>query len=346
MEDSWHLPSPASARIRAAAIAAVRAWQCAEAFDAALLYGSAAWGDADEGSDGDVMLLHKGAGVWDEVTRVRDDASGLHFDVVRASWNAFERGVAGGWWLPRLACGLVLLDTGQRLALAAAPARRAWRDPVRRRERAVTALGSAPECGTGPGLVDAWRQAAISAAHAVLLARGVPPSGHHLLSRLHAAAGRSAVEALVEGLALPRSADEAMARHAAAMELLAWARGLVAGLPLAGQEPSQLQLIRFALSEDAHAAAVDAAAGWRRQRAWAQWGLVSRDLARIAVLRNVAPVVGVPPEPAAFAAWLGAHAPSLVTTWWEALGLRAGAEGDRLAAQRAHSTLAALINKV
>ncbi len=111
-------PTPESERIRAAAFAAVRAWRDAEGFDAALLYGSAAWGDASEGSDGDVMLLFDRDGVWEDVVRVHEPASGLHFDVVRASWAAFERGLAGGWWLPRLAAGVILLDFGHLARLA------------------------------------------------------------------------------------------------------------------------------------------------------------------------------------------------------------------------------------
>lgn len=332
-----------SDRIRAAASVAVKAWWAAERFDAALLYGSAAWGDAQPGSDGDVMLLFGDPSQRDEVVRVRDGPSRLYFDVIRVTWDSFDRGVAGGWWLPRLACGAVLLDQAGHLAHRTVAARAAWSDPAARAARAAKALGPDPELGTGRGPLDAWPQATVAAAQAVLLDRGVPPSGHHLLSRLFLAGGQAAVDALVDGLALPRTAEDAAARHAAALTLLNWARTFAtAEMARPDLGTRQAELLRFAFSEATLAEANAGAALWRRSGGWAQWGLASRDLARITVLRNVAPLLGVPAEPATLGAWLVDHAPALASTWWQALGLAGWSQGAVGAAKRARRVLAAL----
>lgn len=335
-----------SDRIRAAAVVGVKAWWAAERFEAALLYGSAAWGDARPGSDGDVMLLFGDPGQREEVARVHDGTSDLYFDVVRADWDSFDRGVAGGWWLPRLACGAVLLDRAGHLAHRTLQARAAWSDPAARAARAAGALGSDPEPGTGRASLDAWHQATIAAAHAVLLDRGVPPSGHHLLSRLFLAGGQTAVDVLVDGLALPRSAEDAAARHAAALTLLNWARAF-ATAEMARPDPGtrQAQLLQFAFSEATLAEANAGAALWRQSGEWAQWGLASRDLARITVLRNVAPLLGVPAEPAALATWFVEHAPALASGWWRALGLANCSPAALGAAKRARRALAALLGQ-
>ena len=339
-------PTPESERIRAAAFAAVRAWRDAEGFDAALLYGSAAWGDASEGSDGDVMLLFDRDGVWEDVVRVHEPASGLHFDVVRASWAAFERGLAGGWWLPRLAAGVILLDFGH-LARLAMEARLQWRDPAARAARAAAAVGTGPQPaddGTGPAAVDSCRQATLSAAHSLLLARGVPPSGHHLLTRLRTTAGQLAVDTLAEGVGLPSAPEGARAQHDAAMALLRWARGVASAAAVAegGSSAVAGQALRFGLSPDTVEEVEAGAAAWQRQGAWGQWGLASRDLARIAVLRNVAPLLGVPAAPDALAVWLTEHEPRLLPVWWEALGCKTWGAAHIAAAMRARATLTAL----
>ena len=333
--------SPASARIRSAALDAVRRWRVVRAFDAALLYGSAAWGDADDGSDADVMLLYDRGDQWTEVTRLRDDTAepALSFDVVHASWPAFAHGVAGGWWLARLAAGVVLWDGDQRLAQMSAEAQAAWSDPRARAARADQATGHAPEPGTDAAAGDAWYLAVVAAAQAVLLAHGVPPSGHHLLGRLQGVAGEAAVHALIAGAGLPRTGAAAAERHAAAVCLLRWARGVADG-PRPDLSEAQTQMIRFALSAETESAVETAAQAWRVRRAWAQWGLASRDLARIAVLRNVAPLLAVRPEPAALGAWLCANAPRLAPLWWEALGLAAWTPSDLAESREARRQLA------
>ncbi len=322
-------PTPESARIRAAAAAAIPAWRDAERFDAALLYGSAAWGDAGPASDGDVMLL--------------SDRDGVGDDVVRASWAAFARGLAGGWWLPRLACGVILLDDG-RLGRLGVDARLPWRDPGARAARAAAAMGPEPpaEGTAGPAAIDGCRQAVVSAAHAALLARGVPPSGHHLLGRLRAAVGPDAARALADGGALPRGREDAASRHDAAMALLRWARGVASEAAGPGSGAAAAQALRFGLSAETVEEAERAGAAWRREVAWGQWGLVSRELVRITVLRNVAPLLGVAAEPGALAAWLDGHEPPLLALWWEALGSKTWEAGDIGAALRARAALAQL----
>lgn len=333
-----------SDRIRTAASITVKAWWPAERFDAALLYGSAAWGDSEPGSDGDIMLLFSDpGGQRDELVRVRDATSHLYFDVVRATWDSFDRGVAGGWWLPRLACGAVLLDQKGRLAQRAVEARVAWSDPAARASRAAEALGSDPGPGTGCGHLDAWHQATLAAAHAVLLDGGVPPSGHHLLSRLFLAGGEVAANALIDGMELPRTAEDAAAQHAATIKLLNWARTCATGdVARLNMETRQAQLLRFAFGEATLAEANARAALWRDSGEWAQWGLASRDLARITVLRNVAPLLGVPAQPAALGAWFFDHAPTLVFAWWQALGVATWSQAGMAAASRARRVLARL----
>jgi len=335
-------PTAASGRIRGAAAAAVTRWRGTDGFEGALLYGSAGWGDAGDGSDADVMLLYDRPDVWSEVRRLRDPVSDLSFDVESASWSALARGVAGGWWLPRLVGGRVLLDPTGRLAALRRTAWREWDAAESRAARVEAALPRLPGGDTGPGSADAWRQAVCAAAQGVLLACGVPPSGHHLISRLSDAAGPEAVTALVSGATLPRTEAAAGAMHTATMTLHRWACDVAASREPGAATASQRQRILFALTQEAAATAEREASVWRAGAAWEQWGLACRDLVRIWVLRNVAPLVGVEPVPGALAAWLGRSQPSLVPVLWAALGLSPGTEPDVTEAQAAYGRLARL----
>lgn len=86
---------------------------------AAFVFGSVAWGDADETSDVDVMLLldHDDEN-YREVTRVRvPDVLGrmvpegpLFADLDRISWRRFDQVVAEGGWQHRVVRSVILVD--------------------------------------------------------------------------------------------------------------------------------------------------------------------------------------------------------------------------------------------
>nr|WP_092888446.1 nucleotidyltransferase domain-containing protein [Actinopolymorpha cephalotaxi] len=89
---------------------------------AAFVFGSVAWGDADEASDIDLMLCLNRPGDYREVTRVRvADVLGrtapelprspVFADIDRISAARFENAVAEGNWHARVAHSLVLADT-------------------------------------------------------------------------------------------------------------------------------------------------------------------------------------------------------------------------------------------
>ncbi len=86
---------------------------------AAFLFGSPAWGDADEASDIDVMLLLDRLPGYREVTRVRiEDLLGYALpdgprfaDLDRISSEAFAEVVGSGGWGHRVARSVVLKDT-------------------------------------------------------------------------------------------------------------------------------------------------------------------------------------------------------------------------------------------
>ena len=96
---------------------------------AAFVFGSVAWGDADEASDIDLMLCLDRAGDYREVTRVRvadvlGDAGSrmpaseptppmapIFVDIDRISAERFENAVINGNWHARVAHSLILTDT-------------------------------------------------------------------------------------------------------------------------------------------------------------------------------------------------------------------------------------------
>ncbi len=86
----------------------------------AFLFGSAAWGDADEASDLDIMLLLDRPAGYREVTRVRlPDLLGrslpdgpLFADLDRISIETFAEVIGKGGWAHRVVHSIVLKDTG------------------------------------------------------------------------------------------------------------------------------------------------------------------------------------------------------------------------------------------
>ncbi len=91
---------------------------------AAFLFGSAAWGDADEASDLDIMLLLDRPAGYREVTRVRlPDLLGrplpegpLFADLDRFSAEAFREVTGNGGWAQCVVHSIVLKDTDQYYA--------------------------------------------------------------------------------------------------------------------------------------------------------------------------------------------------------------------------------------
>jgi predicted nucleotidyltransferase len=116
---------------------------------AAFVFGSVAWGDADEASDIDLMLCLNRPADYREVTRVRvadvlgDAGSGLptstsaptppmapvFVDIDRISAERFENAVADGKWHARVAHSLILVDTDDWFAGLRARITATFHDP-------------------------------------------------------------------------------------------------------------------------------------------------------------------------------------------------------------------------
>lgn len=128
---------------------------------AAFVFGSVAWGDADEASDIDLMLCLDRPADYREVTRVRvadllgrtDPGAPLFADIDRISWRRFENAVATGYWHARVAHSLVLTDTDGWFADLRDQVTASFHAPQSRGQRAK------PWYDAGRAHLDAARQA-------------------------------------------------------------------------------------------------------------------------------------------------------------------------------------------
>jgi predicted nucleotidyltransferase len=120
---------------------------------AAFLFGSAAWGDADETSDLDIMLLLDRPVGYREVTRIRladilgqNESGGPDVaDIDRIAWRSFVEEVSRGRWGLRIINSIVLFDRDTDFQRIHAQVQDSFYTPVamearyrRARERATT----------------------------------------------------------------------------------------------------------------------------------------------------------------------------------------------------------------
>jgi hypothetical protein len=171
---------------------------------AVFLFGSAAWGDADEASDLDLMLLLDRPPGYREVTRARvADLLGLpgplpegprFVDLDRVSAAGFAEGVKAGYWTQRVVNSVVLRDTGGAFAALRAEVCAAYGAPaaVQARVRALAARARGQRAAAGEALARG------DAPLALLRARlGVQAAAGGLIERT---GGRQSVTHFVEGV--------------------------------------------------------------------------------------------------------------------------------------------------
>jgi predicted nucleotidyltransferase len=206
---------------------------------AAVLFGSVAWGDADEASDLDLMLLLDQPAGYREVTRLRvADLLGRplpdgprFIDLDRRSAQTFEEGE--GRWFQRIVNSIILADTdgwyeGIRVQTTdeyATPAcRRArWQDYAERANTERAALSRAREMGDGPLAALYGRLAVETAAAGLVDLHDDRVSLTHFIENVERALRARGKEALLP-LVLQTFALEAVAAEDAERSLAAYRR--------------------------------------------------------------------------------------------------------------------------
>lgn len=123
---------------------------------AAFLFGSAAWGDADAASDLDIMLLVDRPVAYREVTRIyladlfgRPLENGPTFaDLDRISTKRFVEALTAGFWGNRVTHSIILLDTDHFYADLRAKVSTAYLQPSARHARSLARQRQAEEART------------------------------------------------------------------------------------------------------------------------------------------------------------------------------------------------------